>query len=318
MDGSPQKQTHKLININTYLLRHVQVMLFSLGQLYRHPISSLITIIVIGIALSLPCGLYVLLKNIGSISGQWDNADTVSIFLQKNTTDKRAVQLSNELQLWPEIAQTTYQLASQSLVEFQQLSGLENLLDLLPDNPLPAVISISPINDNMSTDAINDLLADLQTLPEVEHVKLDMQWLERLRSITNIVYRGVIILGGLLSLSVLLVIGNTIRLAVLSRQSEIRVMKLTGATSGFVRRPFLYTGFWLGALGGLAAWITIMVIFALLDNSINELANLYYSQFTLQWFAVPMLIFLSFTGIILGVSGAWLAVGYHINSIEPD
>ncbi|NQY26908.1 MAG: cell division protein FtsX [Piscirickettsiaceae bacterium] len=305
-------------NFQNYLLRHLQVILFSLGRLWRQPVASLMTMTVIGIALSLPAGLYVLLQNVNSISDQWDDASQITLFLQKNTSDLQASQLSKELQSWPDISHATYQTATQSLTEFRQLSGLGSVLDSLRENPLPAIIIITPKDSNLTTNAIAGLLSRFNKLAQVEHVQLDMEWLQRLRSISKMIERGITILGILLSLSVLLVIGNTIRLAILNRQSEIRVMKLVGATNAFIRRPFLYTGFWYGILGGLLAWLIILFTFSLLNGPINELASLYESQFSLQWLSGQLFFTLPFTGLTLGILGAWLAVGRHLNAIEPN
>jgi len=305
-------------NLHNYLLRHLQVMLFSLGQLWRQPIASLMTITVIGIALLLPAGLYVLLQNVNHISDKWDGASQITLFLKQNTPDTQSSQLSSKLQSWPEISQSTYQSADKSLAEFRQLSGLGAVLDSLVENPLPAVIIITPQDEILNTDAIDDLLIRLKNLTPVEQVQLDMEWLQRLRSISAMVQQGITILGILLSLSVLLVIGNTIRLAILNRQSEIRVMKLVGATDSFIRRPFLYTGFWYGLLGGLLAWLALLFTFSFLDDSINEIASLYDSQFLLHWLSGLMFLILPSTGLVLGILGAWLAVGRHLSAIEPN
>lgn len=304
-------------NVTNYLLRHVQVMLFSLGRLWRQPLASLMTVVVIGIALALPAGLYVLLKNIEQVSSQWDDAAQISLFLKQDKTDVQAQILVNKLTTWPEISAVNFQSASQSLEEFRQLSGLGNLLDTLPSNPLPAVVIVHANSDNLRADAMNRLLSLLDALPEVEQTQLDMEWLQRLRSINDIGQRGISILGLLLSLSVLLVIGNTIRLAILNQQSEIRVIKLVGGTNTFIRRPFLYTGFWYGLLGGTFAWLTLLSTMSLINGPINQLARQYESQFTLAWLSGSMMLILLSTGMLLGVMGAWLAVGRHLSAIEP-
>ncbi len=301
----------------TYLLRHLQVMLFSLGQLWRQPIASSMTIVVIGIALALPAGLYVLLKNVNSISVEWDNASQISLFLEHKTTEQQATKLQAELTTWPNIADVYYQSAAHSLEEFRELSGLAELLDTLPSNPIPAVIIVTP--SPSSTEP--DIAALVDTLSEksfVELAQLDMEWLQRLRSISNTIERGINILAFLLSLSVLLVIGNTIRLAILSRQTEIKVIKLVGGTNAFVRRPFLYNGFWYGILGGLFAWLTLLISLKLLDAPINKLAELYNSEFTLNWFVTDTVVALPLAGMSLGILGAWLAIGRHLNAIEPS
>ena len=176
---------------------------------------------------------------------------------------------------------------------------------------------VQPDSKGLQADAIGRLLSRLEALPDVEQAQLDMEWLQRLRSIYETGQRGISILGLLLSLSVLLVIGNTIRLAILNQQSEIRVIKLVGGTDTFIRRPFLYTGFWYGLLGGLVAWITLLITMGLINGPINELASQYNSQFTLMWLSGTMMLVLPFTGMLLGVMGAWLAVGRHLSAIEP-
>ena len=306
------------LNFKIYLLRHVQVMLFSLGRLWRQPLASLMTVVVIGIALALPAGLYVVLKNVEQVSDQWDDAAQISLFLKQEISETQAQKLASKLKIWPEISHISYQSANQSLEEFRQLSGLGSLLDTLPGNPLPTVIIVQPDTKDLRPDAIGSLLSRLEALPEVDQAQLDMEWLQRLRSINKTGQRGISILGLLLSLSVLLVIGNTIRLAILNQQSEIRVIKLVGGTDAFIRRPFLYTGFWYGLLGGLVAWLTLLFTMGLINGPINELASQYDSQFTLSWLSGTMMLALPFMGILLGVLGAWLAVGRHLSAIEPN
>ncbi|HDY86141.1 hypothetical protein LCGC14_0519840 [marine sediment metagenome] len=305
------------LNFKNYLLRHLQVMLFTLGRIWRQPLASLMTFMVIGIALALPASLYVLLKNIEQVSTQWDDVAQISLFLKQDINDQKAQKLATELKAWPEITNVSYQSASKSLEEFRKLSGLDSLLDTLPTNPLPAVVIVQPDGKNLQADVIGDLVSRLEALPDVELAQLDMEWLQRLRSINETGQRGISILGLLLSLSVLLVIGNTIRLAILNQQSEIRVIKLVGGTNTFIRRPFLYTGFWYGTLGGFVAWITLLITMGLINGPINELASQYNSQFTLTWLSGSMMLFLPFTGMLLGVMGAWLAVGRHLSAIEP-
>lgn len=305
------------LNIHNYFLRHMQVMLYSLGQLWRTPAASAMTVMVIGIALALPAGLYVLLKNVEQVSSQWEDASQISLFLQHNTPDNRGKQLAEQLLTWPDINAVHFQSSQDSLAEFRQLSGLDSLLDTLPSNPLPPVIVIQPEPGQNETESLQALLERLQNMQEVELAQLDMQWLQRLRSINQTGERGISILAVLLSLSVLLVIGNTIRLAILSRQTEIRVIKLVGGTNAFVRRPFLYTGFWYGLLGGVIAWLTLLMTLLFINGPVNRLATLYDSQFMLNWLSGQMFIALPLFGTILGVLGAWLAVGRHLNTIEP-
>lgn len=303
--------------LNNYLLRHVQVMLYSLGQLWRQPAASLMTVLVIGIALALPAGLYVLMKNIDQISHQWDEAIQISLFLKQDVNEGRAQQLAAQIESWSDISSVQYQSAQQSLNEFRQISELGDVLDSLPANPLPAILIVKPTDSEIKAEATQALLERLQSLQEVELAQLDMEWIQRLQTLNAAGQRGISTLAILLSLSVLLVIGNTIRLAILNRQTEIRVIKLVGGTNAFVRRPFLYTGFWYGLLGGIIAWVTLMVALKVISGPINTLASHYHSQFQLQWLAWDMFLTLPLSGIVLGIIGAWLAVTHHLDDIEP-
>lgn len=304
--------------IKSYFLRHLQMMLFSLGRLWRQPVSSLMTVAVIGIALALPAGLFVLMQNVHHVSDDWESGGQISLFLKEDLSEQQGQAVSEDIAEWPNVKQVHYQSAEQSLEEFRTLSGLGDLVDSLPDNPLPAVITLYPGDDATTTDAVETLLSSLNALPEVDQAQLDMAWLQRLRSINQLIERGIILLGLILSLSVLLVIGNTIRLAILNRQSEIKVMKLVGATDRFIRRPFLYTGFWYGFLGGLFAWATLLLAMNLLSEPVQTLAAHYGSEYQLQWFAGFLLLYLPLAGLLLGVIGAWIAVSRHLHAIEPN
>lgn len=304
-------------NFKGYLLRHAQVMLFSLGQLWRQPFASLMTTAVIAIALALPAGLYVLLQNSQSITEQWDNSNQITVFMKQTVDEQTAKHLAQDIQNWSNVGTTHFQSAEQSLAEFRQSSGLGELLDTLPKNPLPAVIIVTPSEQEPSLEMLESLRAQLQNLGSTDQVQLDMEWLQRLHSINNLIGRGINFLSILLSLSVLLAIGNTIRLSILNRQSEIKVMKLVGATDRFIRRPFLYTGFWYGFLGGFFSWLTVVTLMTVMNGPIYELSQHYGNAFQLQWFAGLLLFYLPLVGSSLGVIGAWIAVERHLNAIEP-
>lgn len=302
--------------LKTYFLHHLQTAFSSLGKLWESPISNSLTSLAIGIALALPACLFILLFNFTQVSSQWQDGSQISLFLQQSLSDNKAKSLDKKLNTWPEISTTNYQTAAESLAEFKQRFGMDDLLDVLPDNPLPAVILVE-LKDEVQTEKINTLLKKLNALPAVEHAQFDMAWLQRLRNLNKIGSRGIMLLGILLSLSVLLIIGNTIRLTIINRKDEISIIKLIGGTNSFIRRPFLYTGFWYGIFGGFIAWLILLIVFYLLDSPVNNLAGLYGSQFTLQWYTLLSFFILPFLGALLGIIGAGFTVHQQIKEIEP-
>jgi len=140
---------------------------------------------------------------------------------------------------------------------------------------------------------------------------------DRLHQILALAEQLVLGLGGLLAIGVLLVIGNTIRLSIESRRDEIVIIKLVGGTDAFVRRPFLYTGFWYGLGGGLIALVLLQLMLLLLTAPVSHLAASYQSEFRLTGLGVDGGLFLAVLGAAIGWLGAWLAVSRHLGDIEP-
>lgn len=303
--------------LHVYLVRHAQVSLNSLGRLYRSPVASLMTAAVIGIALALPSGLYLLTANLQRLNTHWDGSANLSLFLHHAVTEKQARELESTLRKWPEIESLRLISPQQALAEFRELSGFGAALDVLDENPLPTVLAVKPARDHSDADSAALLLDRLRALPEVELAQLDLQWVRRFSAIIEIVRRSIWVMGALLGLAVLLIIGNTIRLEIQSRRDEIEITKLIGATDAFIRRPFLYSGIWYGLCGALLAGILIEVAFVQLDGPVRQLAGLYESGFALKTLSLGGTGVLLAGGATLGLLGAWLAVGRHLAAIEP-
>jgi len=307
----------RMLSPRTWLTRHAQVALDSLGRLTRHPLATLMTAAVIGIALAMPASLYLLLGNMDRLSGAWDGQASLSVFLKDTVSVTAADTLAGRVRDWPEVVNVTLVTPEQALEEFRQGSGFADVLDTLDENPLPAVLLVLPAPDHANAQSAAGLQARLQALPETERAQLDLQWVQRLTAILALARRGVLLISALLALAVLLVVGNTIRLEIQNRREEIVVTKLIGATDGFIRRPFLYNGVWYGVIGALLAWLLVETGFWLLESPTRQLAALYQSNFQLQTLPLLLLLVLLTGGVLLGLLGSWLAVGRHLGAVEP-
>jgi len=307
-----------MISPGVYIARHMQVMLATLGEMIRSPMSNLMTIAVMGIALALPTGLHVILKNVQQVTAQWDGTAQISLFLKPAVTDKQADQLANILQQRQDIKSVTRITRSQALEEFRQNSGFGEALEALEDNPFPAVIVVYPTSQSDNLLTVQTMLASFKQRPEVELAQLDMQWLKRLYAIMDFGRRGIWVLAAMLSLSVLLVVGNTIRLAIQNRRDEIEIIKLIGGTDAFIRRPFLYTGFWYGLSGGILSWLLVNLSIWILSEPVKQLATLYDSNYSLSSLDFLGSLILLGLSISLGLAGSWLAVSRHLHAIEPE
>lgn len=301
-----------------WLLRHAQMSLSSLGRLARRPVGSLMTAAVIGIALALPTGLHLLVDNVRALSGSWEGSASVSLFLHDSVTDEQAESVRQQVALRPDIADTRLIDRAQALREFRQLSGFGEAIELLGHNPLPAVVVVRPSDAVQGAEAVGRMAEELQAYREIELAQVDLQWVERLGAITGTLERAVVILAVLLAGAVLLIVGNTIRLEIQNRHGEIEIVKLVGGTDGFIRRPFLYEGIWYGLLGAVIALLLVLGSLYLLDGPVRRLAGLYESGFELAVIDPASLLGVMLGGPLLGLAGAWLAVGRHLSQIQPE
>ena len=196
------------------------------------------------------------------------------------------------------------------------MSGFSEALDILDNNPLPAVITVTPLH-NQSREQINVLVGELSKLPEVDVAKFDQKWLERLYGIIDFTQRAVMVVAALLGVAVIVTVANTIRLDIQARREEIVVMKLIGAPNSFIRRPFLYTGLWYGFSGGVVALVFVAAGLATLSGPVQNLAGLYDSDFALSGLSFKAVLEVFGAGIVLGWLGAFLTVSRHLSRIEP-
>ena len=288
----------------------------SLVRVLDSPGSSVLTWLVIGIALALPVGLNVALDNVSQISAGWDSPAQISLFLQGEVSPDRLRELEGELGARQDVSETRIILREEALDEFRTLSGFADVLASLQENPLPDLILVTP-DAALDGPGVSALRVELQGISGVAEAVLDMEWLQRLNSLMELSRRLVLAIGGMLVVGVMLILGNTIRLAIESRREEIVIVKLVGGSSGFVRRPFLYTGLWYGVGGGVLAALLVSAALWSLEKPISELAMLYESAFQLRGLGVMGSLNLVILGGLLGLAGAWLAVSRHLARIQP-
>ena len=300
-----------------WLERHTQTLVGSLGRLWTQPFATLLTILVIGIALALPACLHVLVQNVRAASGGWGNALDISVYMKTDATLEQAKQAQKRIEQRRDVEEVTLVEADAALAEFRTSSGFGEALDALKDNPLPHALVVRPAEEFRDPATVDGLTAELRKIDGVDIVQLDTAWVSRFNAILDVVRRVVLLAAGLFALGILVIVGNTIRLDIENRRDEIEVTKLVGGSDAFVRRPFLYNGVWYGLGGGLIAWITVMAVIALLGEPVQRIAGLYGSNFALQGLGIEGSAVLLAGGALLGWFGSFIAATREIRGIEP-
>lgn len=303
--------------VGVWLGQHAQALVFSIGQMYRNPFSSFMTTCVIGISLALPAAFYLLLSNVQDVMNSWGGSARMTLFLKADVDDAQAETLAAQLRGNAHIEDVIYMSPAQALAEYRRMSGFADALESLDQNPLPGVLLVQSNLSNLSGSGGEALMAELRRLPQVDSGRFDRQWVQRLLALIEILHRGVMVLAAMLAVAVLLIIGNTIRLAIFNRRTEIEVNMLFGATHAFIRRPFLYSGLIHGLGGALLAWLLVSIVIGLLSGPVSRLADLYLSQFALKGLSAREVLWLLFCGAALGLTGSWLSLQRHLREISP-
>ena len=302
--------------LSIWLARHVGTSIASLGRLVQHPFSSFMIVLVIAVTLALPAAINLIVKNARSISGGWDNALDFAVFLKQELSESEAEGLGRLIQQRADVDSVEFISSEQALNEFKEQSGFGQALDQLPDNPLPHTLVVRPSPGNTGPSMVL-LQEELENLPETEYVQVDTEWVQRFHAILDIIRQAVAIGAALLGIAIVVIIGNTIRLDIENRRNEIEVTKLIGATNAFVRRPFLWTGFWYGLFGGLMALALVYYGLFLLQGPVARLAGLYQSNITIAAMNLVEAAAIVGVGVFLGLFGSWFTAARHMRRIEP-
>jgi cell division transport system permease protein len=289
----------------------------SLGALVSHRLGTLMTSLVLGIAMLLPLGLYVTVENLRALDLQHEDWGTITVFLQASAGEPQALELAARIRQ-EHGAAVDLVTPDQGLQEFQQASGFGQAMDLFEENPLPWVLLVTPLQSEAqdveaSVSALSGWLAGQEA---VDSVQADFKWLQRLAGLLALGDAFVTVLAALFALAVVVVVANTIRLDVANRAHEIEVLHLVGASNGFVRQPFLYLGLWYGLLGALLALILLSLCMAYLAQPLERLLEAYGNAFEVSGLAGGGGLLVLLGGGLLGLLGAWVSVQRYLRQFR--
>ena len=296
-------------------VQHFGVLHAVLRRMFASKLGGFLNILVIGIALSLPAGMYLLLQNAQGLVAQLSGTPQISLFLAMDAKAEDVERLHKQLAQHAAIEGVEFVPRAQALEQLKQSTGLSDLIGGLQQNPLPDAFIVHPKPGDAQ--ALDALRGELAKLPKVGEAQLDSAWAYKLEALLKFGRMGVLILASLLSLALVAVTFNTIRLQILTQRDEIEVAKLIGATDGFIRRPFLYFSAAQGLLGGIMAWLIVTLSLLLLNGQLGALSQLYASQFVLRPLSFGDSLSLLLFSVYLGWLGAWLSVARHLSQIEP-
>ena len=299
-----------------WLTRHASTSVGALGRLSRQPFASLMIVLVIAVTLALPAAINVVVKNAQSISRGWDNALDFSVYLKLDISVSEAEGLARLIRQRADVESVDLVTAAEALADFKLASGFGEALDQLGDNPLPHALVVRPSAGNTGA-SLTLLQEEIGNLPETELVQVDTEWVQRFHAILDIVRKAIAIGAALLGIAIVVIVGNTIRLDIENRREEIEVTKLIGASNAFVRRPFLWTGFWYGLFGGVSALLLVQYGLYLLKEPVTRLAGLYQGNISVATLDASESLTIVAVAVFLGLFASWVTAARHMRRIEP-
>jgi cell division transport system permease protein len=304
--------------LNAYRDLHAHALFSSLGRLVASPFTSIMTIAVLAIAISLASGFHILVVNLQQLTGNLETSNQISLFLRDDVSDAYANKLADSIRQNASVQDVKLITRAQALAEFQTFSGFGAAINVLEKNPLPIVLQVLPKNSLEDKEGLESLLKNFQQSPEVDIAQMDLQWVERLQSILAVARLFATLLNVMLGGAVLFIIGNTIRLELHNRRNEVVIAKLVGATNSFIRRPFLYTGFWIGFISGVSAWFIVTTLMLILRQPVEKLSGLYEGGFHLLFLSFAETLALIGVSSALGVLGSWVVLIYQLQHTKPE
>lgn len=301
-----------------WLRRHSYSFFSSLGVLLKHRVGTLMTVLVLGIAMFLPLGLYVTLTNLEGMNLRQDEWSAVTVFFKTSTSQDEVKRVADELKTRLQPEAVVIISPAQGMLDFREASGFGESLDMLEENPLPWVMQVSPQpgSTEQLQQRVDALTGFLRTIDSVEVSQFDYKWLQRLGRMMELGQATVTVLIVLFGLAVVVVVANTIRLDVASHAEEIEIMALVGAGNAFVRQPFLYTGLWYGLMGGLLAEVLLWLAMLYLGRPLGLLLETYGTVFNLRGLGTNNFLWVLLGGGILGWLGAWISVQRYLRRLK--
>ncbi len=273
-------------------------------QLRARKIASFFTLLVFGVTLALPALILFTANSLAELGNKSVGEESVTAYLSLPVSDLDGAALAQRLQSQPDIRTARYISKDEALALFYEQADIGNAVDVLGENPLPGAIILYPHANLLNDEAMTNLANRVQSLDAVDRVQFDLQWVQRLQAVLNLARTIGWILAGFLTLTALLVIGNTIRLELLRRQNELDVSRLLGASKAFLNRPLLYTGALYGFLGGMIACGIALLALHWLRGPAAQLSTLYTSAFELIMPTTSQLFMVIGTATLLGLLGA--------------
>ncbi len=300
--------------MNKWLNQNIQPIHMVLGRMRQNLLGTILICCVMGVTLSLPAILFTIVDNLSHVAGTVESKSQLTLFLKLDASGSNKEAIANQLKNHPGIAKYEFVSKENAWEKIQKDTNTAEVSASLNKNPLPDAYFVTP--KNIKPENVQRLQTEMQKWDGVEIAQVDSSWIKRLNTLLKLGKKAIFVLVALLGFALVAIIGNTIRLQIMTQLEEIEVSKLIGATNQFIRRPFLYAGILYGLGGGLAAWLIVLAVVQFFNTSVTEIADLYASQFRLSMPNALITLAMLLSAVVFGWLGSFVAVNRSLAKIE--
>jgi|SRR5450830_87561 len=306
--------------MSIWLNYHLQAIKLVLGRMRNNKLPSFMICLVVGVAMCLPGLFYMGVDNLSKLTDHMQDETEISLFLKLDASTETVAKIDALLAKNEAIKQFHLVTKDEAWQKLKAKSETNNeasdAINQLSKNPLPDAFFIHA--KSADPESLETLRNELRNIAGVEQALLNTEWAKRLSTLLALGKKIIFFISMLLAVALLVIIGNTVRMQILTQKDEIEVSNLIGATSSFIRTPFLYAGMLYGLFGGLLAILMIAVVVQLFNYSIAQISSLYSSDFSLALFNGKLFATIIGMAISIGWLGSYLAVSRAITSIALD
>jgi cell division transport system permease protein len=261
-------------------------------------------------------GIFLIITgNLGALVADWKEQFQVTVFLEDGITGDQLALLRKRVQSERAVRSMTYTSKAEALQQFKrEMQGKESLLEGLGENPIPASLQIRVHEAYQTPEALKQLTAALSRLEGVEDVMYGQEWVDRLSSVIQVLRLLGLSVGLALGLASLLIVSNTIRLAVYARAEEIEVMRLVGATRLHIRLPFVLEGIIQGTLGAVLALLLLFGAYRATLWQIEMTPGQIFGMGVGSFLAPEWVVLMVVVGAGVGAFGSLISVGRFLRA----
>ena len=307
-----------LTHLSGYLRYHQQALCQSWQMLWQKPLTCFMTVTVMAVIFLLPACLWFLMNNLGPWTGQWKQSGHILLYLKPALSSAQQQATLVQVQGILGVKTASMTTPGDGLLAMEQQAGMQGIHAYLADNPLPAVIEVTPSGQLQTATAVEQLYAHLSHLSAVDTAQFDQDWMQRVYSVVQVMTHFSVIFSGFLSFLVVLIVTYTLRFVLQEKRAEIEILSLVGAPFAYILRPFLYAGLLYGLGAALLALLMLQGVMAYVIHYSQQWMHVYHLDYSLQMLSAKQSLIFLMIALCLAWLGARFAVVRNIVFFETN